>query len=224
MPSVSAFDVVAVALTFVLAGLVKGVTGMSLPTVAMGLLGSIMAPASAAALLVLPSFVTNIWQMLDGSHLAALARTAVADDDLRRHRHACGFAAARRRKQCPRDARSRESSSRFMPASACWRGPVLVAPHMEKWLSPVVGIVTGAITGATGDLRDAGGALSAGAAPRPRRSGSGARDYPLPYRPWLWPSDWPCRARFMPARWGCPRWRSFRPCSACASGSFFAIG
>jgi len=42
------------ALTFVLAGLVKGVTGMGLPTVAIGLLGLVMAPAEAAALLITP--------------------------------------------------------------------------------------------------------------------------------------------------------------------------
>ncbi len=40
-------------LIFIAAGLVKGVTGMGLPTVAMGLLGLLMPPA-AAALLVLP--------------------------------------------------------------------------------------------------------------------------------------------------------------------------
>lgn len=57
------------ALTFVLAGLVKGVTGMGLPTVAIGLLGLVMAPAEAAALLIISSTVTNIWQFVAGSHL-----------------------------------------------------------------------------------------------------------------------------------------------------------
>ncbi|WP_202820330.1 sulfite exporter TauE/SafE family protein [Roseateles aquatilis] len=47
---------------FVLAGGVKGVTGMGLPTVAMSLLGLWMAPAQAAALLVMPSLVTNVAQ------------------------------------------------------------------------------------------------------------------------------------------------------------------
>ena len=49
------------AATFLLAGLVKGVTGMGLPTVAMGVLGSTMSPVTAAAMLVIPSFVTNVW-------------------------------------------------------------------------------------------------------------------------------------------------------------------
>jgi uncharacterized membrane protein YfcA len=36
-------------LIFIAAGLVKGVTGMGLPTVAMGLLGLLMPPPAAAA-------------------------------------------------------------------------------------------------------------------------------------------------------------------------------
>ncbi|HCZ16665.1 MAG TPA: hypothetical protein DHV85_19190, partial [Candidatus Accumulibacter sp.] len=63
-----------VALTFVLAGWVKGVVGMGLPTVAMGAFGLLMPPVQAAALLVVPSLVTNLWQLLDGRDLLALLR------------------------------------------------------------------------------------------------------------------------------------------------------
>jgi uncharacterized protein len=52
--------------TFFVAGLVKGVTGMGLPTVAMGILGGLLSPLTAAALLIVPSFVTNVWQLLAG--------------------------------------------------------------------------------------------------------------------------------------------------------------
>ncbi|MDN4017710.1 sulfite exporter TauE/SafE family protein [Zwartia panacis] len=51
---------------FVLAGLVKGVIGMGLPTIAIGLLGLVIAPVEAAAMLVLPSLITNIWQLISG--------------------------------------------------------------------------------------------------------------------------------------------------------------
>lgn len=51
-----------VAAVFVLAGLVKGVIGLGLPTVAMALLALAMSPAEAAALLLLPSLLTNVWQ------------------------------------------------------------------------------------------------------------------------------------------------------------------
>lgn len=61
-------------LIFIAAGLVKGVTGMGLPTVAMGLLGLLMPPPAAAALLVLPSLLTNLWQLLAGPALAQIVR------------------------------------------------------------------------------------------------------------------------------------------------------
>jgi hypothetical protein len=65
--------ILAVATTFFLGGIVKGVTGMGLPTVAMGLLGTMMPPVMAAALLIVPSFVTNAMQLLTGLRLGALA-------------------------------------------------------------------------------------------------------------------------------------------------------
>ena len=46
----------AVFATFLAAGLVKGVTGMGLPTVAMGMLGALISPLVAASLLIVPSF------------------------------------------------------------------------------------------------------------------------------------------------------------------------
>ena len=59
---------------FLLAGFVKGVIGLGLPTVSIGLLGLLMSPAQAAAILVVPSLVTNIWQAVVGGGLLALAR------------------------------------------------------------------------------------------------------------------------------------------------------
>lgn len=61
-------------LVFLLAGFTKGVIGLGLPTIAMGLLAVVLPPAEAAALLILPSLVTNAWQMLDGPHLGRLLR------------------------------------------------------------------------------------------------------------------------------------------------------
>lgn len=59
---------------YLLAGFVKGVIGMGLPTVAMGLLAAVMAPAQAAAILIAPSLATNIWQMVAGPYLAGLIK------------------------------------------------------------------------------------------------------------------------------------------------------
>jgi uncharacterized protein len=65
---------VVVAVAFLLAGLVKGVTGLALPTVGVGLLSLAMPPAHAAALIVVPALITNVWQMMSGPGLGSLVR------------------------------------------------------------------------------------------------------------------------------------------------------
>jgi uncharacterized membrane protein YfcA len=59
---------------YLLAGFVKGVIGMGLPTVAMGLLAAVMTPAQAAAILIAPSLATNVWQMVAGPYLLDLVK------------------------------------------------------------------------------------------------------------------------------------------------------
>jgi uncharacterized membrane protein YfcA len=63
-----------VAAAFLLAGFVKGVVGLGLPTVAIGLLGLLMTPAQAAAIIVVPSLVTNAWQCVAGGAMLDLLR------------------------------------------------------------------------------------------------------------------------------------------------------
>lgn len=65
---------VVVAAAFLLAGLVKGVTGLALPTVGVGLLSLAVPPAHAAALIVVPALITNVWQMMSGPDLGSLVR------------------------------------------------------------------------------------------------------------------------------------------------------
>jgi uncharacterized membrane protein YfcA len=60
--------------TFLLAGLVKGTIGLGLPSIAIGLRALAMTPAQAAAVMIFPSLITNVWQMFIGVHLAALMR------------------------------------------------------------------------------------------------------------------------------------------------------
>ncbi len=73
MDTVTVMDA-AIALTFLVAGAVKGVIGFGLPTVAVGVLGALMTPAQAAALMILPSLVTNAWQAAAGGALPELLR------------------------------------------------------------------------------------------------------------------------------------------------------
>jgi uncharacterized protein len=68
------FELAIVATAFVLAGIVKGVIGLGLPTIAMGVLGALMTPNQAAAILIVPALLTNVWQMWDGPALQILLR------------------------------------------------------------------------------------------------------------------------------------------------------
>ena len=60
-------NIIYITVVFLLAGMVKGVTGMGLPTVAVALLSLVMTPVEAAALLIVPSLLTNVWQLLSGA-------------------------------------------------------------------------------------------------------------------------------------------------------------
>jgi uncharacterized protein len=135
--------------TFLGAGLVKGVTGMGLPTVAIGLLGAVMSPLTAAAILVIPSFVTNVWQMLVGPNKLRLirrlwvmmlaivistvlgTRLLVIVDPVWSGR-ALGIAMI------------------AYAAYALFSPTISIPQRFEPWLSPIMGIVTGTVTGATG--------------------------------------------------------------------------
>lgn len=65
---------IAILATFFLAGSVKGVIGLGLPTVSLGLLTVAIGLPQAMALLLLPSFVTNLWQALAGGNARAVLR------------------------------------------------------------------------------------------------------------------------------------------------------
>lgn len=136
-------------LTFLVAGLVKGVTGMGLPTVAMGLLGMAMPPAAAATLLVVPSLVTNVWQLLAGRATAALLR--------RFWPMAIGImvgtiASARLLVRVdPLWSGMALGTALVLYAIVALYAPALAVPRrVEPWLSPVIGLLTGIVTGATG--------------------------------------------------------------------------
>lgn len=58
----------AIAATFLLGGAVKGVIGLGLPTVSLALLTVAVGLPNAMALLLIPSFITNLWQALVGGN------------------------------------------------------------------------------------------------------------------------------------------------------------
>lgn len=60
---------------FAFAGMVKGVIGLGLPALSMGLLTVMMSPYQAASLLIVPSMLTNFWQLFaEGGVIVLLKR------------------------------------------------------------------------------------------------------------------------------------------------------
>ncbi|TDU32153.1 hypothetical protein DFR24_1542 [Panacagrimonas perspica] len=140
-----------IALSFVLAGWVKGVVGMGLPTTAMALLSLMLAPAEAAALLVVPSMVTNLWQLFAGPAFWPLLRrlglmvVAICVGT------ALGISLLTA-------SESHWPSFALGVVLAIYAVFGLVAPRLsvparlQPVLSPLVGLVTGLFAGATGVL------------------------------------------------------------------------
>ncbi|WP_182915416.1 sulfite exporter TauE/SafE family protein [Rhodopseudomonas palustris] len=63
-----------IAAVFAFAGFIKGVIGLGLPTVSIGLLAVVMPPAHAMAIVIVPAIVTNIWQTFAGPYLRDILR------------------------------------------------------------------------------------------------------------------------------------------------------
>lgn len=72
------FSIAIVMLAFALAGAVKGVVGLGLPTVSLALLSAAFGIEAALPLLVIPSLATNLWQGAVGGRAAALCKRFAA--------------------------------------------------------------------------------------------------------------------------------------------------
>jgi uncharacterized membrane protein YfcA len=67
-------ELVLIAATFLLAGTVKGVVGLGMPTISVALLTATMGLTNGLALMVIPTCVTNIWQAAYSPSLRAALR------------------------------------------------------------------------------------------------------------------------------------------------------
>lgn len=176
---------VSLLLIFILAGFVKGVTGMGLPTVAMGLLGMFMPLPVAAALLVIPSFVTNVLQLVSGPSVMMIIRRLW----LMMLLILAGTLAA---SSLLISINPRWSAFGLGTALMIYAVFALVSPSLsvsqasEKWLSPVIGGITGLITGATGVFVMPVVPIFSRFASLKMNS-SRLWGCHLPFRPWRWP-------------------------------------
>nr|WP_296950399.1 sulfite exporter TauE/SafE family protein [uncultured Massilia sp.] len=149
LPVHGAAGLAVIFVVFLVAGTVKGVVGLGLPTVAVGLLGLVMAPREAAALLVIPSLVTNLWQLAAGPAigplwrrlwpmLAGIGAGTLLGGALLPPAGSDGAVAAL------------GGALVLYAAGGLAAFRLEVAPGAERWAGPVVGAVTGAVAAATG--------------------------------------------------------------------------
>ena len=147
--SMDALSITIVMLTFLLAGGVKGVVGLGLPTVSVALLSAAFGIGAALPLMVIPSFVTNVWQGAVGGHAMALFRrfgVALAIIPVATWvGYHYVFVAA------PQAMDRALGVALMVYAGLGLRAVRLPVPvRAERLLTPVVGVVNGLVTGVTG--------------------------------------------------------------------------
>lgn len=132
---------------FVVAGAVKGLSGLGLPTVGLALMGLFVSPVEAAALVVVPAFLTNVWQGLRGGALVLLLRrlwpllAAIV----------LGTAWGGQWRPDPHLARLILGEALMLYAMlGLLDVAVLVPPRWEAWLAAPMGLLTGILTALTG--------------------------------------------------------------------------
>ena len=136
---------------FAVAGMIKGTIGLGLPAVSMGLLSLVISPFQAATLLIIPSMVTNFWQLFAEGHVVRLIRRfwpmlvgivigtiwsifpTLGETDTAFHSEILLGAML----------------ALYGLYGLCAKNMPNLAPY-EKWLSPVIGYLGGALTVATG--------------------------------------------------------------------------
>lgn len=147
----NASDAVLITSVFVLAGTVKGVIGLGLPTVSLGLLTASLGLEAAMALMLAPSFVTNIWQALNGGNgLIVLKRI-------------WPFLLLASIAVWPGVVLGAQWESEILTSilggllivygvSGLARSQVRTPPSRERWAGPLTGCINGFLTGLTGSF------------------------------------------------------------------------
>lgn len=139
-----------IVMVFVFAGMIKGMIGLGLPAVSMGLLTIAMSPFQAASLLIVPSMITNIWQLFAEGRVWIFV-----------HRFwtlLVGIIVGSIWSFLPTLSQSHGKNSEILLGSmlvlyGLYGLCVKKLPHLaayERLLSPLVGYIGGAVTVATG--------------------------------------------------------------------------
>jgi uncharacterized membrane protein YfcA len=141
--------IVAASLTFLAAGVVKGIVGFGMPTVALAALAAGFGLKTAIALTVFPVLVTNVWQAVSGGNLVKLTwRLLPMLLMIFVGIYIGSLILARTSPQVLTIVLGVLVCLYALTGLARWRMPPIGAA--ERWASPPMGFVNGIVTGTTG--------------------------------------------------------------------------
>jgi uncharacterized membrane protein YfcA len=144
-------DTLLIIATFFIAGMVKGVIGLGLPTVSLALLALAFELPTAMALLLVPSFATNLWQALVGSHIRVIAQRLWPFMLMATISVWIGAMALTRIE--PAALAALLGGLLILYAAVSLAGiRVSVPVRIQAWLGPLLGLVNGILTGMTGSF------------------------------------------------------------------------
>jgi len=139
---------------FALAGLVKGIAGLGLPTVSLALTTAFLGLPAGMALLLFPSLIANLWQACSGGQIrAVLARIW----PLLLPATLCiplGASLLQEEGNLPALTAILGAVLIAYGASGLFRliPPVTLTPARRLWLGPLAGLANGLLTGMTGSF------------------------------------------------------------------------
>ena len=138
--------------TFLFAGFVKGIAGFGMPTVTLGILALVRPLPEAMALMLVPALATNVWQALAGPALLPMLRRL------------CGFLIAAGLGALAGAGILARSDAVLLSgllglllvlsaglSLSGWPVPP-PGPRREPWVSPLMGLASGLLTGMTGSF------------------------------------------------------------------------
>jgi uncharacterized membrane protein YfcA len=136
---------------FLLAGFVKGVIGMGMPTVSLAVLTIAMGLPSAVQIMVVPTVVTNIWQALIGDGFKRLVRRFWLLLATTMIGILFGYALLFRTHPEIMTAVLGAAIGVYA-LSALFGMPLMPRVRRESIASPIVGFTTGVLAGSTGNI------------------------------------------------------------------------
>jgi uncharacterized membrane protein YfcA len=145
------FTILVVAGTFLVAGAVKGVIGLGLPTVSLALLTVAIGLTEAMSLLLVPSLVTNLWQAAVGGQGGAILRRLWPFLVMATATVWLGAHALARVDLALLSALLGALLIVYSGVSLAGARPA-ISPRQEVWAGPLLGTVNGLLTGMTGSF------------------------------------------------------------------------